>query len=175
MRALVIYESMFGDTRTVAESVAAGLGDAAGEGSTVDLLEVGSAPTEVPSDLDVLILGAPTHAFGLSRPSSREEAAKKTDDEIVSSGIGIREWLAQATLAPGQRAAAFDTRMDHPKAIVKFDHAAHTIEKALRKLGAAIVTPAEKFIVVDMTGPLAEGEQERARAWGALIAHLPAD
>ncbi|MCB0914245.1 MAG: flavodoxin family protein [Actinobacteria bacterium] len=170
MRALVIFESMFGGTQTVAQAIASGVSAAVGESAEVEVLEVSSAPTQVPADVDLLIVGAPTHAFGLSRPNTRDEAAKKTDEPLVSTGDGIREWLAATSLPAGQRATAFDTRMAHPKAIVKFDHANHSIEKALRKLGAEIVCAPEKFTVVDVTGPLAEGEQARAEAWGSTIA-----
>lgn len=184
MRALVIFESMFGDTRTVAEQVAAGIGaefsaaladEAAGSPAEVSLLEVSQAPTAVPEGWDLLVLGAPTHAFGLSRPTTREDAAKKTDAELVSTGIGIREWLAAASVTKGQPAAVFDTRMDHPKALVKLDHASHTMAKALRKSGARLVADAQAFIVVDTTGPLAPGEAERAHAWGRALAKAAAD
>lgn len=174
MRALVIFESMFGDTRTVAEQVAAGIGATWGPLDEVSLVEVGSAPTALTADWDLLVLGAPTHAFGLSRPTTRADAATKTDGDLVSTGIGVREWLAAASLPKGLSATAFDTRMDHPKALVKLDHAAHTMQKALRKLGARIVAPAEAFIVADTTGPLAPGESDRARAWGSAVAQAAA-
>lgn len=60
--ALVIVESYFGATRTVAEAVAAGLTDA---GVRARVLDVDQAPDAPPADLDLLILGAPTHNRGL--------------------------------------------------------------------------------------------------------------
>lgn len=178
MRALMIFESMFGDTRTVAEQIAAGaaaelaeaLGDeAAGIPSEVSVVEVSTAPTQVPQGWDLLVLGAPTHAFGLSRPTTRADAANKTSAELVSTGIGVREWLAAATVPRGQAVAVFDTRMDHPKALVKLDHASHSMAKSLRKAGATLVADPEAFIVTDTTGPLAPGEMQRAYDWGRAL------
>ena len=85
---------------------------------------------------------------------------------LVSPGTGVREWLEAATLPAGVRTAAYDTRGSHPKAVVKFDHASTTIEKALAKLGGTRAAPAEHFLVMDVKGPLEPGELERAQAWG---------
>ena len=171
MRAVVIYESMFGDAAKVARSIGAGLADVwGGQVDEVTVVEVGEAQTTIPDDVDLLVVGSPTHAFGLPRPSTRADAAAKNAREVISARIGIREWLDAATLAKGQAAAAFDTRMDHPKTLTKLDHASRTTEKHLRKLGASLVSPAEHFFVVDTTGPLVAGEVERARAWGTTLA-----
>jgi hypothetical protein len=69
-------------------------------------------------------------------------------------------------------AAAFDTRMDHPKLVTAMDHAAKTEEKLLHRLGATLAAPAEHFHVVDAKGPLAHGEEDRARLWGAALAEI---
>lgn len=171
MRALVIYESMFGDAATVAKSVGAGISEVCnGPEDFVTVVEVGEAPIEIPAGVDLLVLGSPTHAFGLPRPNTRADAATKSARAVISARIGIREWLDAATLVPGQAAVAFDTRMDHPKTLTKLDHASRTTEKRVRKLGAHLVAPAEHFYVVDTTGPLVEGEVDRARAWGRTLA-----
>lgn len=167
MRAVVVYESMFGDNRQVAQSIAAGLGE---RGVTAETVEVGAAPTQVAHDVDILIVGAPNHAWSLPRPATRQDAAAKTDGPLVSQGIGVREWLEAATLPTGIRTAAYDTRGSHPKAVVRFDHASTTIEKALAKLGGTRAAPAEHFLVVDVKGPLEPGELDRAQAWGRTLA-----
>lgn len=64
---------MFGNTRAVAEAVAQGLGSA----MTVELVEVSAAPLES-QDVDLLVVGGPTHAFGMSRPTTRSDAAGRT-------------------------------------------------------------------------------------------------
>lgn len=169
MRALVIYESMFGDNQQVARAIAAGLTDA---GVAAETVEVGVAPTTIDTDLDLLVVGSPNHAWSLPRPSTRQDAAAKADGPLVSQGIGVREWLGSATLPAGLRTVAYDTRGSHPKAVVAMDHASTSIEKGLAKLGGTRLVPAEHFRVADMKGPLEPGEPERARAWGKALAHL---
>ena len=76
------------------------------------------------------------------------------------------------TFAGAVSAAAFDTRMDHPKLVTKLDHASKTEEKLLKSHGATLAAPAEHFHVVDAKGPLADGEEERARLWGRALGEL---
>lgn len=162
MRALVVYESMFGNTRTIADAVASGLQEA---GVEVEVVEVGVAPTGPDEDVGLLVVGAPTHALSLSRPESRRSASEQAEGPILSMGIGLREWLAAL---PTGRAlvAAFDTHIDRkvPGA------ASRAALKRLRRRGYRVAEPAESFFVSDTVGPLVEGEVERARAWGHELA-----
>jgi flavodoxin len=87
MAAVVVYESMFGNTQTVAEAIAEGLSTT----MRVELHEVGAAPAAMERDVDLLVVGAPTHAFGLSRLSTRASAAEQAERPLVSPGIGLRE------------------------------------------------------------------------------------
>ena len=169
MRTVVVYESMFGDNRQVAEAIVTGLGD---RGVIAETVEVGVAPHVVDAGVDLLVVGAPNHAWSLPRPATREDAATKTDEPLVSAGTGVREWLEAVTLPAGQRTAAYDTRGSHPKSVVRFDHASTTIEKALARLGGRRLAPAEHFLVADVKGPLEPGELDRARAWGGTLAGL---
>jgi hypothetical protein len=169
VKALVIYESMFGDNQQVAEAITAGLTEAGIEATAT---EVGVAPTFVPGDVRILVVGSPNHAWSMPRPATRSDAAAKTDAPLVSQGIGVREWLHEATLPGGIATAAYDTRGQGPKAVVRFDHASDSIEKGLRRMGGRRLAPAEHFLVVDITGPLAPGERDRAQAWGARLAGL---
>lgn len=167
MRALVVYESMFGDNQQVAHAIAAGLAEA---GVAAEAVEVGVAPTTVPAGIDLLVVGSPNHAWSMPRPSTRQDAAKQADGDLVSQGIGVREWLELAEVSSGLPMAAYDTRGSHPKAVVRFDHASRSIEKRLARLGGEPVAPAEHFLVADMKGPLEPGELERAQAWGRVLA-----
>jgi hypothetical protein len=170
MRTLIVYESMFGNTRTIAEAIADGLTPR----SQVELCEVGEAPAGLPDALDLLIVGAPTHAFGMSRPDTRRSAAGKAPDGLVSPGIGVREWLGRLT--PGIHlvpAAAFDTRLGKPSWLP--GSAARGIAKRLRRLGHVTAAIPKSFYVNDLAGPLAEGETARAREWGRLLAELRAE
>ncbi len=158
---LVVYESMFGNTQTVARAVADGLSTHA----TVDLVEVGSAPAALPTGLDALVVGGPTHAFGLSRASTREDAARRAHAPLVSGGVGIREWL-DGLRTGGIDAATFDTRVRWPRVP---GGAAHAAEKRLRQMGFRIVASAETFWVRGTPGPLYDGEVDRARRWGERL------
>jgi hypothetical protein len=165
-RALVVYESIFGDARTIAEAVAAGLRAE----YQVDVVAAGEAPAEVPSDVTLLVVGGPTHAFGMPKPATREGAVEQYGATIGDMTTGLHEWLDAVRLPDGIAAAAFDTRMDHPRLIVKLDHASKTEEKLLKSHGATLVAPAEHFLVTDAHGPLADGEEERASRWGRALA-----
>jgi hypothetical protein len=161
-RALVVYESMFGNTRIVAEAVAAGLAS----GAKVDLLEVAEAPPSLDPGIDLLVVGAPTHAFGLSRPDTRAEAAEEATRPLVSQGSGLREWLDRLDSHGAEaRVAAFDTRVRHVPG-----SAARVAIRRLRRRGLAAAGDPTSFWVTGKHGPLARGEQERAERWGERLA-----
>lgn len=161
--AVVVYESMFGNTRAIAEAVADGLASHL----TTDVVEVGAAPAAIPAEVDLLVVGGPTHAFGLSRPTTREDATRQADGDVVSRSVGIREWLEGLPEGDGSVAAAtFDTRIDHPRVP---GSAARKAEKRLRHLRYPVEVRAESFYVTGTSGPLADGELERARSWGAAL------
>ena len=163
MRALVVFESMFGDTKDVADAVARGLA----EEMQVQTLEVGTAPGVVDPDVDVLIVGGPTHAFGMSRPGTREDAVKQADGAgVLSEKRGIREWLATVQVSPQLQAAAFDTRVYKPHLP---GSAAHAAERRLRRLGCTVFAPAQSFYVAGTKGPLVDGELDRAARWGRQL------
>jgi len=159
---LVVFESMFGNTRIVAEAVAAGLAS----GAKVDLVEVGEAPTSLDPGLDLLVVGAPTHAFGLSRPETRAEAAEEATEPLVSPGPGVREWLEQLDCDGAQpRVAAFATRVRHVPG-----SAARAAIRTLQRRGLAVADAPTSFWVKGKHGPLVSGEQERAERWGEELA-----
>ena len=108
--ALVIVESMFGNTEQVGRAVASGLADGGVDAVVVD---VAAAPVDLPAHLDLVVLGAPTHAFSLSRPSTRADAVRQgAPPERAASGL--REWLGAVLPQDPRRcpvAAVFDTRV----------------------------------------------------------------
>ncbi|HEX5937910.1 MAG TPA: flavodoxin domain-containing protein [Actinomycetota bacterium] len=158
-RALVVFESMFGNTQTIAEAVAEGLSSRI----PTDLLEVGAA-SDVLTDVDLLVVGGPTHAFGMSRPRTREDATRQAGGHVVSERTGLREWLTSVKRSTGTvAAAAFDTRIEKPRVP---GSAAHGAEKRMRKLGFRIAAPSESFYVTGVAGPLVDGEADRALRWG---------
>jgi len=162
-RALVVYESMFGNTRTIAE----GVGDGLASHLITEVVEVGTAPKDLAGQVDLLVLGGPTHAFGMSRPATREDATRQAGGRVVSAGIGLREWLEALPRSDGTfRVATFDTRIDHPRVP---GSAARKAEKRLRHLGYPVAAKAESFYVSGTPGPLVDGEVDRARSWGMSL------
>jgi flavodoxin len=168
MKALVVYESMYGNTRAVAEAIAEGLG-----GSPVRAVhEAGEAPEQ----RDLLVVGGPTHMHGLTTALSRRmaaEAAKEDGHAALEPGataeLGLRAWLRELVACEGVRAAAFDTRLDRSTALT--GTAARGIARRLRQRDYEVVAT-ESFLVQDAEGPLEDGELERARAWGEQLARL---
>jgi hypothetical protein len=161
--ALVVYESMFGNTEEVAKAVAQGLRSTA----EVRLFEIADAPDVIGPDVHVLVVGGPTHAFGMSRPGTRADAASRADVPIVSRAEGLREWIASVELPDRLPVAAFDTKVAHPRL------PGSAARRALRRLhhrGAEQVVAAATFHVEGMTGPLLEGELDRATLWGHALA-----
>jgi Flavodoxin len=163
-RALVIFESMFGNTRMIAEAVAEGLASR----FVTDLIEVSLAPARIPDDVSLVVVGGPTHAFGLTRPRTRADAATQADGPLISSAGGVREWLEAAERPrSGVRAAAFDTRIDKPRVP---GSAARGAQKRLRRLGFRVVVAAESFYVTGTKGQLVQGEVDRAHRWAEGVA-----
>jgi menaquinone-dependent protoporphyrinogen IX oxidase len=171
MHALVVYESMYGNTRVIATNIAAGL---------CDTYEVALVPvTRVTPDLiakaDLLVVGAPTHMHGLPRASSRQaarKAAAKPDSGLAldpdADGPVLRDWLGGLT-AGHALAAAFDTRL--AGAPVLTGHASRGIGKLLKRHGYHLISPPESFMVTKQS-TLADGESSRARRWGAALAAM---
>jgi hypothetical protein len=163
MRSLVVYESWFGNTRRIAEEIAAGL---AHEGQ-VDLVTVDD-PLPPLEDVDLLVVGAPTHVHGLSSKRSREGAF--TQGAHGEPGIGVRGWIdALPDGFGGPRAAAFDTRANKPVLLV--GSAARGIARRLRDHGYRLAIEPQSFFVKGTPGPLEPGELERASEWGRKLAN----
>ncbi|AXH95634.1 flavodoxin family protein [Ornithinimicrobium avium] len=162
MKALIVYESAWGNTRAVAEALAAGLEDSA----TTEVVDVEWAPALAGLEVDLLVVGAPTHAFGLSRAGTRQDAHRRGGAQLST---GVREWLDAATTA-SLRVATFDTHVRHPNLP---GSAARKAAKRLTRAGCTVVTEPTSFWVDDYEGPLLPGELDRAREWGSMLAaHL---
>ena len=167
MRALVIYESMFGNTAEIARAVAEGL---RAEHVVVDVVEVRDAPPADQIMADLIVVGAPTHAFSLSRASTRADAVRQ-GAPAGAAATGLREWIesmpAQPVLAR-PLAATFDTRVTKVRRIPKAasTRAAHLLSRH----GYELVSRPTPFLVEDLRGPLIAGEADRARTWGRVIA-----
>ena len=169
MRVVVAYESMYGNTRRIAEAIANGLA-LSDDVAVVPVSQLEWEPLDV---TELLVVGGPTHAHGMSRVNTRKAAVaaagKPGATLIVESdaeGPGVREWLA--TLRQLDiKAAAFDTRMKMPAFLS--GRASRGIDKALRRHGVTIVAKPESFFVTK-ENRLRPDEEERARAWGRQLA-----
>lgn len=155
MKALVIYDSVYGNTEKIARAIGAGL-EPAGEVQVLPVTEVHAG--QLP-DLDLLVFGSPTQAFGMiARP---------------------KEFLKNlpANAIKGVKVAAFDTRMSVQDVDSKiytfmaglFGYAAEKIEKGLKSIGGVPVIAPAGFLVTGREGPLKQGELERATAWAGEI------
>ena len=151
MKAIVIYDSQFGNPEKIAQTIRDALTDTA----ETRLMRASSV---APRDLmaaDLLVVGSPTQRFHATEPVDR-----------FLKGTSLR----------GMRAAAFDTRFDMDdvdsralrlavKVAGDSAYAAPRIAAVLEKAGATMVVAPEGFIVTDTEGPLREGELERAAEW----------
>ena len=155
-KALVVYDSVFCNTKLVAQSIA----DALSTQMEARLLAVGEVEPVHLEGLSLLIVGSPTRQF---RATPASMAWIKSIEPNSLNGVGV---------------AAFDTRI--PEEQLKSNkflnffsfliaYAANKISKALAKKGAHRIANPEGFYVSDMEGPLVEGELERAAEWAKLL------
>lgn len=162
-RALIVYESMFGNTSKVAAAIRDGLGTIV----HTDLVRVDRAPAEVPPDVRLLVVGGPTHAFSMTRPSTRADAATQ-DDVVMPVDTGIREWLgALPDRTTPTLTATFDTRIAKVRRLP--GSAARSAARLLRRRNFSAMAPPATFFVDDTTGPIEEKELARARQWGVEL------
>ena len=155
MKAMVVYDSVFGNTEKVAQAI----GGALGAPEDVSVLRVGDVKPEQLAGVQVLIVGSPTRAFS---PTPATKAMLKALPAKVLSGVKV---------------AAFDTRISVEdsnsrilRAMVKvLGYAAKPIADRLRSKGGDLVLEPEGFYVQDTEGPLKEGELERAAVWAKQV------
>jgi Flavodoxin len=168
MEALVVYESMYGNTRAIATEVAAGLGGT----HEVTLVPVARATRELVVVAGLIVVGAPTHLHGMPTIASRRraaETARKPGSGLImdpdAGGPSLRAWL-EALGAEGAPAAAFDTRLGGIPALT--GRASRGIARLLTRRGCRVLLAPESFLVGGQN-KLLDGEAVRARAWGAQV------
>ncbi len=156
MKALVIYDSFFGNTEKVAQAVARGIGAP----EEVKLVQVGTLAAQQLAEAQLLVVGSPTRGF-------------RASEATMAFLAGLQAGSLKAKMV-----AAFDTRltMETMGPVIRFmffmkigKFAAPSIAEALQKAGGELALPPEGFIVKASEGPLKEGELERAEAWGGQL------
>ena len=143
MRAVVVYESMFGNTHVVADHIAEGLKIR----FDVTVVAVADATPDTLSGVDLLVVGGPTHVHGMSSKRSRTAArdmATPSSDLILdpaAEGTGVRDWTDQLDTVDHQSAAVFDTRVDASPLLT--GRASKRIAHRLRDRGCQLVAAPE--------------------------------
>ena len=165
MKALVMYESMFGNSERVARAVAHGLGDH----QDVVVRDVATTTaSDLASDVDLLVVGGPTHALSMSRPNTREDAIRQGAGQGLPNR-GLREWLDGLTMdLHALPCATFDTRVSRVRRLP--GSAARSAARVLRRHRGRVILAPESFFVDDVAGPLADDQVARAEAWGRTVA-----
>jgi flavodoxin len=158
MKALIIYDSMFGNTERVAQAMATALTDK----SEVAARRVGDVNPVEFTGLDLLIVGSPTQGF---QPTP---AIKKLLDALPAQGLqGVKVTAFDTRIAIEEVGSCFLTMM-----VNFFGYAAKPIANRLQKKAGALIAAPEGFIVKGKEGPLKEGELERAAQWARQLATI---
>ena len=149
MRALVVFDSAYGNTEQIAKEIADGIG--VQDLKTLRASEAGAADL---SGVELLVVGSPTQG---GRPT------KAVQDFLKALPSGSLKNI---------KTAAFDTRITKGGigTFAKiFGYAANRIESDLKRRGSVHLS-SEGFAVKGSEGPLHEGELERAKGWGGKLA-----
>lgn len=147
-KAIVIYDTIYGNTEKVAKALASGMSE---QGVQADSIGVGKVDINRLKEYDLLAIGGPTHAFGISKPMK-----------------GFLKKLKNVEEVKGKKAFAFDTRMK----IRIAGSAAKKIEKELKKLRMNIVRSSSSAIVLGSEGPLEEGTEDKFKQIAGEIVKL---
>ena len=144
MKTLVVYDSVYGNTRTIAHAIGDAIGDALP--GDVEVRMAGAMDASGLEGYDLLIVGAPTHG-----------------GQPTEAPAGFLEQIKPSALQ-SVKVAAFDTRLTAGWVRI-FGYAAPKIAARLEEKGGTLVGPPGDFYVKGRRGPLLEGEVERAAAW----------
>ena len=141
MKSLVLYDTMYGNTKIIAETVAKELG-----GDAV-VMTVSEFKPDYLQEVKLLVVGSPVIAW---QPTVK----------IMNFLSGFKKKQLD-----GFKAAVFDTRVE----IFIHGDAAGKIAVELARAGAVVVTEPMGFKVKGREGPLKDGEVEKAAAWARSL------
>ena len=160
MKAIVVYESLWGNTAAIAHAIAEGLGP---ETAVLSTAEATAGDLE---GVDLIVAGAPVLGFRAPNDAMIKSIAdnRTHNPRPDTSQPSISTWLTTVPAGHGH-CAAFETRIWWSPG-----GSTATIERVLKAAGYAPLTKGARFIVKGQYGPLRDGEAERARQWGADLA-----
>ena len=148
MKSLVVFDSQYGNTEMIAQAIGVAIGYQA--------IRIGELRPGELEDIDLLILGSPTHGGWYTE--------------------GVKDLLEALPAQVSFKAAAFDTRtVNIWNKLLPFGYAAPRIARELEGKGAELLAPPEGFVVVGVEGPLKDGELERAAGWAGRLMSGPSD
>ena len=164
MKAIVVYESYWGNTASVAQAIAEGLGEGA------RAMAADEAKAEALAGAGLIVAGSPIIAFSLPSEKTRNDMVAKPDKKAPCppdlSHPSIRTWLvALQEGSGGVRAAAFETGFK-----LSPGGSAGKILRMLEEKGYKPIAKKQRFLVKASYGPMKDGELDRAKAWGAELA-----
>ncbi len=161
MNAVVVYESLWGNTAKIASAIAEGIGPVA------EAMSTGEATPEAVAGADLIVAGSPVFAFKMSSDQMRESIRENPGPAPAPPDLShpsMASWL-ESLPAGSAAAAAFDTQVRGP-----FGKAAPSIARSLEAAGYRLIGKPTGFYVSGKYGPLREGELDRARQWGGELA-----
>ena len=160
MKAIVIYDSQFGNTAQIAQAIYEGLSQALNANGEVTLHHISDIAPDQVAKYDLLVVGSPTQKF---RPTSAMTNFLKRIPGNALQGVKVAAFDTRITEEEIQTHAFFS------KLVEIFGFAADPISERLGKKGGEILTRPVGFTVEGTEGPLSTGELEWAKAWAAEI------
>jgi hypothetical protein len=160
MKAIVVYESHWGNTAAIARAIAEGIGAGA------VALATDQATAAVLPDAELIVAGAPVIAFSLPTERMLEGIRKDGANAPAPPDLShplLRTWLAALPKGSGLF-AAFETRVAWSPG-----GATGGIADGLERAGYRKAADPARFFVKGKFGPLKPGEAERAKQWGTLL------
>ena len=147
MKVFVVYDTKYGNTKLVAETIADGLKEL--EGMETAISDIEELDLDNIPDFDLVLIGSPNHMGGPVRGITR-----------FIDELGKRDM-------EGKQAAVFDTYMggDFNKAVSKMEARIKQKAPSLRLISSGLSIKVE-----GMKGPIVEGEIPKCREFGNKIA-----
>jgi len=147
VRIMLVYESKYGNTKLVAETIAEGLREV--EGTEVVVSELKEVDLSKIPNYDAILVGSPNHVGGPT--------------------WSIKKFIGKLGKLPleGKSFAVFDTYLG-----ISSGQAMKKMEKRIggKVSGSKLVTPGLSIRVKGMRGPISEGELPKCKEFGKKIA-----